>query len=165
MRDGKLKLGVGAAAAAVVCVSLLVRACGTPAPVETQDPKEILGRVWFDKLPATRKDPVDVWIFLGGGIGIEDKGSFYKFTIEMFDLERRGSELEIAFLQDGKKAKTTFDIKPCDDKPPFNRCLTFSPPLRGVSKLYGFAYDDEMDAHVAWGRSVRRTAEARARER
>jgi len=128
-----------------------------------KSPRMILGRVWLDKLPKKRTDEIDVWIFFGGGIGIEDKGSSYRSTLEVFELERQGAKLDVVFLHDQKKQTVKFAVKSCSDDPAFDLCLELDPPLKGVSKLRSWGDDDEMDKAMPWGREVRKAAEARAR--
>ena len=36
---------------------------------------------WFDRLPQSRKDDSDLWLFFSSGIGIEDKGSYFRFHV------------------------------------------------------------------------------------
>lgn len=136
---------------------------GSHADADAKNPRAILGRVWLDKYPKDPRDAFDLWIFLGGGIGIEEKGSRFRFGLDVFELERQGDKMEIAFLHDKKKETHTFTIAECDDKPPFDLCVDFDPPLRGVKRYYSWSYDDDMDARLPWGREVRAAAEARAK--
>lgn len=141
-----------------------------PAEVDTEaderapasDPKAILGRVWFDKLPSKRSDEVTYAIWLGGGIGVYERGSSYRGSFEIFEFERRGNKVDMVFLQDKKKAEASFEIKRCDDNPPFNLCLTFAEAPRGPKTLYGFAYDEDESAAVPWARDLVKAARARA---
>ncbi|MBL8605783.1 MAG: hypothetical protein JNL38_00620 [Myxococcales bacterium] len=130
---------------------------------DEKSPRLLLGRLWLDKLPAKRTDTVDLWIFFAGGIGLEDKGSSFRSTLEIFELERQGSRLDIVFLQDQKKQTVKFAVKSCSDKPEFDLCLELTPPVRGVSKLYGWGDDEEMDRAMPWGREWRKAAEVKAR--
>lgn len=130
---------------------------------DEKSPRLLLGRIWLDKLPKNRTDTVDLWIFFAGGIGLEDKGSSYRSTLEIFELERQGSKLDIVFLQDQKKQTVKFTVKGCSDKPEFDLCLELAPPVRGVSKLYGWGDDEEMDRAMPWGREWRKAAEVKAR--
>jgi hypothetical protein len=127
-----------------------------------RDPKQILGRVWFDRLPKSRTDDVTLAIWLGGGIGLYDKGSAWRSTVDIFEFERRGDALDMTFLHDKKAASTKFSIKSCDDKPPFDLCVTFDDAPRGPKTLYGFAYDDEMDRAVPWSRDLMQAEKSRA---
>jgi len=134
-----------------------------PDPSAPKDPRAILGRLWLDKKPSGPSDDRELWIFLAGGIGVHEKGSWWRATIEIFDFERQGNKLSIVWLHDKKKSGTKFDVETCDEKPPFNLCLTFSDPPRGPKKLYGFQYDDDMDRAMPWGRDEVKVAEAKAR--
>ena len=83
--------------------------------------------------------------------------------MDFFDFERQSSKLEVRFLHDDKKQTVSFEVVACDDQPPFDLCLDVKEPLRGKKRLYSFADDDEMDAHVPWARAWRASAEARSR--
>jgi hypothetical protein len=134
-----------------------------PAAVLDGNPRAILNRLWFDKLPRRRSDETDMWIFFSGGIGLEDKGSYFRSTFDLFELERQKDSLDIVFLHDKKKAQTKFTVKSCDEKPPFDLCLVLDTPLKGVSKLYSWGDDDDMDRFVPWGSAAKRSALERAR--
>ena len=127
-----------------------------------RDPKQILGRVWFDHLPKSRSEDVTIAIWLGGGIGLYDKGSAWRSTIDIFEFERRKDVLDMTFLHDKKAATTKFEIKECHDKPPFDVCVTFDDAPAGPRTLYGFAYDDEMDRAVPWSRDILQAEKSRA---
>jgi hypothetical protein len=71
--------------------------------------------------------------------------------------------VDIVFFQDKKKQALTFDIVPCDDKPPFDLCLDLKEPLRGHKRLWSFDDRSDMDAYVPWAREWRESAEVRAR--
>ena len=130
--------------------------------ITAKDPRLVLGRPWFDRYPKSRTDAVDLWIFFGGGIGIEDKGSSWRSTLDVFELERQGSRLDLVFFQDKSKASVRFEIVACDDKPPFDLCLALKDPLRGQTRLYSWGDDEDMNAHVPWARAWRDSAAARA---
>lgn len=140
--------------------------CSKPAslePVEADiNPRLILGRVWFDKYPEKPTDEIDLWIFLGGGIAFHEKGSRYQASFEILDFERQGSKLAITYLHSGKKASASFTLERCEDKRPFNMCLTLTGLPGGTMKLYGFLYDDELEAAVPWGKSRFEAAKALA---
>jgi hypothetical protein len=129
---------------------------------EAKDPRMILGRLWFDRLPRSRTDTVDLWIFLGGGIGLEEKGAYWRSSIDFFDFERQGSRLDITFLHDKAKQAVAFEITSCDE-PPFDLCVDFKEPLRGQKRLYSWGDDEDMERNVPWSRQVRAAAAARAR--
>jgi hypothetical protein len=128
-----------------------------------KDPRSILSRVWFDHYPAGRADDTQIWIFLGGGIGLYEKGSMYRASYDIFEFERQGSKLEIKFLHDEKDAATKFQVTSCDEKPPFDLCLTFDDPPRGPKKLYSWGDDDERDARVPWAKDAMNAAQALAK--
>lgn len=126
------------------------------------DPKQILGRVWFDRLPKNRSDDVTIALWFGGGIGLYDKGSTWRSTVDVFEFERRKDVLDITFLHDKKNSTTSFKISKCDDLPPFDLCLTLSDPPRGPKVLHGFARRDELDANVPWSRDLEASAKSKA---
>ena len=126
------------------------------------NPRLVLNRVWFDRYPDKRTDEVQIWIFLGGGIGIHEKGSAYRATTDVFEFERQGDKLALTFLHDKKSAETKFAITACDDKPPFNLCLDLVDSPRGQKRWYGFGDEEEMARKVPWGRAMMRSAESRA---
>lgn len=132
------------------------------AEATARDPREVLGRVWFDRYPKTRSEEIKLWIFLPGGLGIYETGSVWRATTDVFDFERQGSSLDLTFLHDKKKAKTAFEIERCDEAPPFDLCLTLKDPPNGPKRYYGFSYDDDMDAKVPWGRGMLKAAQSRA---
>lgn len=135
-------------------------AAATP---HAKNPRLVLGRAWFDSYPKKRTDEIDLWIFFGGGFGLEDKGSMWRSTIDFFDFERQGAKVDITFLQDKKKQVVAFDVVECHDKPPFDLCLKLKEPLRGKTTLYSWDDDADMDANVPWAREWRASAEVRAR--
>src|SRR5258708_5509299 len=87
------------------------------------NPRAVLGRVWFDRYPDKTTDEVQIWIWLGGGIGIHETGSFWRTTFDVFEFERQGDKLSMIYLQDKKTAETRVSITACEEKPPFDLCL------------------------------------------
>lgn len=140
-----------------------------PAPREAAAPhaapRDLLNRVWFDRLPERRTDDVTIGIFLGGGVGLFDTGSAYRASYELFEFERRAADLDLVFLHDKKRGTVTYKVSACDDKPPFDLCLTLDGAPRGPKRLYGFSDDDDEAAKVPWSRELRESARARARVR
>ena len=128
-------------------------------------PRDLLNRIWFDKLPEKRSDEVTIALFFGGGIGVFDTGSAYRASFEMFEFERKATELDFVLLHDKKRATVKYTVSDCDDKPPFDLCLVLDGNPRGPKKLYGFAYDDDEAAKVPWSRDLREAARARVRTR
>jgi hypothetical protein len=158
---------LGLAIAAPVAVVALVAGLRHEAKVDASDdalgnPRAILGRVWFDALPEKSTDNVQLWIWLGGGIGLHETGSYFRFNLDLFDFERQGDKVLMTYLQDKKKVDTKFTIKPCDDKPPFDLCLDLANELGGRKRFYGFGANDDLEARVPWAKGVLRAAEARA---
>jgi hypothetical protein len=142
------------------------RGSAKPAAGQTsaaKDPRQVLGRPWFDRFPTSPRDAIDLWWFSSAGIGVHERGSVWRGAVDFFDFERQSSRLHIQFLQDKQEQKVSFEVVACDDKPPFDVCLEVKESLRGRTRFYSFAYDDEMDAHLPWARQWRVSAEARSR--
>jgi hypothetical protein len=106
-------------------------------------PRAILSRAWFDRYPEKANEEFTVEVFFAGGTGFYRRGSMYRTNFEFFDFERRGNQLDMTLLQDKKTKTSGFEVKVCDDKPPFDLCLTMKDPLLGPKQLYGFAYEDD----------------------
>jgi|HubBroStandDraft_1064217.scaffolds.fasta_scaffold105131_2 hypothetical protein len=126
-------------------------------------PRLVLGRPWFDRFPTKATDEVDLWIWLGGGFGVHDKGSVWRSTVDVFEFERQTDKLSMVYLQDNKTLETHFKITECDEQPPFNLCLNVSPALGGLSRYYSFGDLDEMNARIPWAKATLGSADARAR--
>ncbi|MEZ4295262.1 MAG: hypothetical protein R3B70_09835 [Polyangiaceae bacterium] len=127
------------------------------------NPRKILGRGWFDSWPEKRRDTLRLYFFGGGGIGIYDEGSSYRYAVDVFELERQGDKLDISFLQDGKKTETRFTITPCDEKPPFDLCLDLADSPRGPKRYYGFDDDEDYALIEPFAQGWIKDARARAR--
>ncbi|APR84401.1 Hypothetical protein A7982_09750 [Minicystis rosea] len=126
------------------------------------NPRAVLGRVWFDRYPEKLTDEAQIWVWLGSGMGVHDTGSFWRSTTEVFEFERQGDKLSMVYLQDRKTAETRFKITACEEQRPFNLCLDLTDALGGRKRYYGFGDLDDMAAHIPWSKSVLRAAEARA---
>jgi hypothetical protein len=126
------------------------------------DPRAVLGRVWFDRYPEKSTDEVQVWIWLGGGIGIHETGSFWRTAYDVFEFERQGDKLSMVYLQDKKPVETRFKIAPCDEKPPFDLCLDLTTALGARTRYYGFGDADDMAARIPWSKTLLHAAETRA---
>jgi hypothetical protein len=155
-------------AAVIITFSLLKcqagPAAGPAAPeVEAEAaPRLLLGRLWFNKLPEKPRDEIDLWIFLGGGIGIHENGSPYRATFDVFEFERRGSKIDATNLHDKKVWKTAFSVRECDDHAPFNACLTLEQVNGKKLELYGFMYEDEMESAIPGSKAILASAKARS---
>jgi hypothetical protein len=129
---------------------------------EDGNPRLILGRVWFDQYPEKRTDTVQIFIFLGGGIGLYESGSVWRASTDIFDFERQGSKIHMTFLHDKTTAETKFKVTACDEKPPFDLCLDLDSSPRGPKRYYGFGDEEDFGRKVPWGRALVRAAESRA---
>lgn len=123
----------------------------------------LLGRFWLDRMPTKRGEDIDGWLFLHGGLGMNDKGSNYRFSVDIFEFERRGSAFDLTWLHDKKKQTVSFDVVECHDKPPFDLCLDLKDELRGNRRLWSFSDDDDMNAHIPWATDWRSADELRAK--
>lgn len=134
--------------------------------VEVEDdraPRALLNRVWFDKYPEKSRDTVRIWIWLAGGIGITERGSFWKGSYELFEFERQGSKIVMVWFQDKKRFETSFKVESCEDQPPFDLCLTLDKAPRGhAKKFYGFGDNDDLAEHVPWATGTMKSARERA---
>ena len=127
------------------------------------EPKEILNRIWFDRLPDTATDEYTIALFFGGGVGVYETGTRYRGAYDTFEFERRNSELDVKFLQDKRKLTARFTITSCDEKPPFNLCLDFEgTPPKGPKRLYGFSYADEESKAIPWAKDLRAAGRAKS---
>jgi len=167
MKDVRQKLVVTAVLAGVVLGALALRGTSeVPASYTAEAaPRDLLNRLWFDKLPEKRSDEITIAIFFGGGIGLFDTGSAYRATFELFEFERKATELDFLLLHDKKRATVKYTVKACDENPPFDLCLTLEGNPRGPKKLYGFAYDDDEATKVPWSRELREAAKAHVKAR
>lgn len=170
-RGGRARTWARLLTAVAVVGVLTARLLSGPAEPTAADSVEaekngraILGRAWFDRLPEKSRDSFHLWFWFGGGIGIHESGSRYRFTLDLFDFERKGSTVDMRYFHDGKRVESGFKVEKCDDLPPFDLCLTFDKaPGDGPKKLYGFDYDDDLDQNVPWAAQARRAAEEQAR--
>jgi hypothetical protein len=124
------------------------------------DGRAILGHAWFDKWPASAREESTFALFLPGGIILYDEGTAYRSTVEFLEFERRGKTIEYKFLQDGRKGELTFTVERCDERPPFDLCLTLSAAPKGPKKLYGFASSQD-EAAMLTGKVGHRVQRAR----
>ena len=126
------------------------------------EPKEILNRLWFDRLPDKAPDTYTPGLFFAGGIGLYETGSRYRSAYELFEFERRGAALDVTFLQDGRKVDARYKIAACDEKPPFNLCLDFENAPMGPKRLYGFSFDDEESKAIPWAKELKSAGRAKS---
>ena len=137
-------------------------AVATGAHEALANPRAVLGRVWFDRYPEKSTDEAQIWIWLGGGIGIHETGSYFRSAFDIFEFERQGDKLSMIYLQDKKAVETRFKLAACDEKPPFDLCLDLTTALGGRTRYYGFGDVDDMAARIPWAKNVLRAAETRA---
>ncbi len=124
------------------------------------EPHLILDRVWFDRAPEDPRADMSLWVWASSGVGIHQRGSAYRFSVDFFDFRRSGRRLEMTFLQDGERARTRFQVAACDH-PPFDLCLTLDDPPRGPRRYYSFSNAWAQDRVAPWAREVVARAAAR----
>jgi hypothetical protein len=160
------KLAFVLAAAVVALLAILVMRGGSDSSTVSpaaKEPRLVLSRPWFERMPKSRNDTIQIWWFGGGGIGLYEKGARYQVFLELFELERNKDSMNIVFLHDKKKEDVKFEIVSCSDQPPFDLCLDLKDPLRGKKRFYSWDDDADMDANIPWAREWKVSAEARAR--
>lgn len=122
------------------------------------DPGLLVNRVWFDRLPEQPTQDFGRWAFLDAGYGFHGEGSAFRFNVDIVEFDRQGDKLKVTFLQDERVVSTRFKIDRCDDKPPFDACLTFDQSPGGPKKLYAFLDEGDEQARLpgatAWRRSL-----------
>lgn len=131
------------------------------APIQAEEGREILGRMWLDRWPESAKTQTNFLLFMAGGIGLHEEGAAYKFSIEVFEFERKSKRIEAKFLDDGAKKDVDFTIERCSDLPPFDLCLRLQDQFRGPRTYYSFAREDELTERAPWLRGELELARAR----
>ncbi len=127
-------------------------------------PRQLIGRLWLDRMPDKARDEVDLVIFFGSGFGVYEHGSRYKSSIVFFEFERQGDKVDINFFQDGKSHKTKFTVSACNDDKNFDLCLDFENSPRGPKRYHSWGSDGEDAARIPWAADWKRATEVRARE-
>lgn len=127
------------------------------------NPRKIINRGWYDSYPQKRTDVLEFYYFGGGGYGIYEEGSSYRYAVDVFELERQDDKLTIKFLQDGKVTETRFTITRCDDIPQFDLCLDLADSPRGPKRFYSWDDDEDDAASLPDGVERLRRAEEQTR--
>lgn len=151
-------LGVVALSLSSSCPSR--RGCPCAQAVPAGDDSLVFDRVWFDRYPEAPREEIAVWVYLSDGIGLYQQGSAYRGSFDIFELRREADVLELRWMQDEVVDRTRFSVERCDERPPFDLCLTLDTPARGPSRYYGFSEESDVAAHAPWARRV--MLEARA---
>lgn len=118
--------------------------------VAPASPELLEERLWLDKLPEDPSDKFALWLFVDDGYGFFRQGSGFRFLVDVVGYERKGDRLSLTVLEDKKKKETRYTIRPCDEKPPFDLCLTFENAPLGPSKLYGFKDSEQTARRLPW---------------
>ncbi len=164
----KVPLCIGAVCA--VAMGVAVHGFGAPCngaaprPAASSPPRQLLGRVWFDHFPQSSRDTNSYAIFLAGGLGLMEQGSLWRSRHEIFEFERRGSELDLELLQDGQRETIGFTVESCDELPPFDLCLTLDAnPTGGPTRFYSFGDGEDFAERLPWAPDLVESARVRLR--
>jgi len=109
------------------------------------DDSLIDGRLWVEGRPDKLTDYVHASIFISrANFGLFERASTYDMRMEFFDLTRKDGKLKVFFPQTKKSAETSFTVKECKDKAPFDLCLDLAEnPWGGPKRYYGFQRQDD----------------------
>ncbi len=140
MARARTKLLVLAVVAAATLLGLRLTRSDSADPGASGDEALIDGRFWVEGRPEKLTDYVHGAFFISrANLGIFERASAYDIRFEIFDLSRSGTNLKIFFPQTKKESKSTFTLKKCSDKPPFDLCLDLADnPWGGPKRYYGF---------------------------
>jgi hypothetical protein len=114
------------------------------------DPALLFDRVWMDHIPESRVEFVHFMIALSDHpIGLFQKSSEYRVEAEFFAYSRahsrKGGALKVHFPQTRAKKSFAYEVRACDDLPPFDLCLDLSKnPWGGPKRYYGMSDDRAM---------------------
>ena len=120
------------------------------AAVAPATPELLQERLWLDRLPEEPSDRFALWLFVDDGYGFYRQGSGFRFQVDVVGYERKDDRLAITVLEDRKKKEARFSIRRCDEKPPFDLCLTFDSAPLGPTKLYGFSDSEQAARRMPW---------------
>lgn len=148
MRRRRLWIIVVVLIVIVLAVVLGVRRLLTGAD---EDAALFFDRTWMTEIPEDRTEFVHGLVALEEhGIGAFFKASSYRLEEEIFEHEPDGRGLKIRFPQTGRRARFTYQVRRCDDHPPFDLCLTLSRnPWGGPRQLFGYLDEDEAGSRSA----------------
>lgn len=123
-------------------------------PAANESESLLFDRVWLDRYPEEPRDELALWVFLSDGIGAYQQGSAFRGSFDVFALERQDDALELSWMQDEVVDRTRFTVERCDERPPFDLCLTLESPARGPSRYYGLSDEQAEAAHFPWAARV-----------
>ncbi len=121
------------------------------------DPSLVDGRLWVDSRPDKHTDYVHAVVFLSdANLGLFERASSYDRRLELFEMTRDSRTVKLTFPQTDRSATFTFSVRECDERKPFDLCLTLSSnPWGGPTAYYGFSRpEDEHEALGALARDV-----------
>jgi len=152
----------GAAIAAALLAAFWTVGSDAPTVRGAAPPRQLLGRIWFDHYPESTRDVNAYAVFLPGGIGLVEQGSVWRSRHEIFDFERRGDQLDLELIQDGRRQTIGFTVESCDEQPPFDICLTLDEnPTGGPTRFYSFGDGEDWSEHLPWAPRLVDAARAR----
>jgi hypothetical protein len=135
----------------LACTGLFVLWCrGGGRAVVLEDPSLIDGRVWIEKRPDKLTEYVHSAFFLSRvNIGFFERASSYDLRLEVADITRQDTRLRVHFPQSGRDANITYELRACNDLPPFDLCLTVSEnPWGGPKRYFGFSRPEDEAAQL-----------------
>lgn len=118
--------------------------------VSPHNPSLLQERLWLDRLPDAPSDKFALWLFVDDGFGFFRQGSGFRFLVDVVEYQQKSDQLAVTILEDRRKKETRFSIRPCDEKPPFDLCLTFENAPLGPTKLYGFSDAEQAARRLPW---------------
>jgi hypothetical protein len=153
MSTSRTKLAVvGLAALATVAVLRFTRTD----PARPADDTQLDGRVWVEGRPDKVTDYVhSAFFFSRANFAVFERGSAYDLRMEFCDLSKKDGKLKVHFPQTKKSAETSFTVKECSEKAPFDLCLDLAENPWGGPKRY-YAFSREEDERAALGDTAAR---------
>jgi hypothetical protein len=117
----------------------------TAKPTRGGDPSLLFDRLWIDSKPEKYTDYAQVMITVSAApFGIFQKASAYRATTELYEYSRKDHKLTVLFPQSGKRRSIKYQIRACNELPPFDLCLDLSEnPWGGPRRYYGLADPDQ----------------------
>ena len=109
------------------------------------DESQLDGRVWVEGRPDRVTDYVhSAFFFSRANFGVFERASAYDMRLEFCDLTKKDGKLKLFFPQTKKSAETSFTVKECSEKAPFDLCLDLGEnPWGGPKRYYGFTREED----------------------
>lgn len=113
------------------------------------DPELIFGRAWMTPAPERETDWMHGFVVLREQrLGAFYRASYWRVEQELFEFDRDDGErvLRLRFPQDDRRATVRYDVRECDDMPPFELCLELdNNPWGGPRRYYAYRDGDDED--------------------